>query len=364
MSLRQFVPPPFKPPFSHVPGIQGWLVGSNLYAQFFPTAFFMYDVSGAQKASITFSLTGPVAEWTVFFDMLRQKTTVQGVSPSGFFRFELLVEQKGIFLKSLKSDLSGKCNGKQCVFEKKKKFVLVEGDFSFPRFKGPQLLLGMNKDPNLDRILLHPNMLEILPLWYQMAMPKKRMLDATSLLGSLSGLIEEKKRLQVIEKCMQFFTAGFSGFFVPKKEDTLFLGYQEPLLPKDFVVADVHEMCVALIRSLFLEEKENSLSLLPCLPKECVCGHLLREKLLSGSQISLEWRKGMLRRALIHPVQDETISLVLQHGIKSFCLTVLGSPHPRKITLQADSPLELKQGKRYLLDNFSNNSHTPPFVCV
>jgi hypothetical protein len=353
VSLSQFVPPPCKIPFSHTPGISGWLAGSNFFVQCFPTAFCLFECKGERKEKkvfMTFPELGKVSDWTVFFDTVHQKTTMQGTSTT-FFRFELVVEQSSIYVRSLKGDVTAERDGVSFVLERGKKYSFFEGNFSSPRFKEPRLLLGDNKDPNLDRILLHPNMLEILPMWYQLCPPCKISIDDTSLLQSLAHSIEEGERSLIVEKFLNFFRAGMVGFFVPKHVDDLFLGCNAPPLPENFPLEHVHALCNFLIRSLFLEERGNTLCLLPCLPKEFISGRLLRERLVSGTQISIEWRKNTLRRVLIHPVQDQTFSLSLRF-LKTYNVTSLGT-REKSVTLSVDSPLELTSGKRYLLDNFS-----------
>ena len=45
------------------------------------------------------------------------------------------------------------------------------------------------------------------------------------------------------------------------------------------------------------------------LPKELVCGRLLHDTLLSGHQIDMEWRKGQVRRVLLHAAHDGMVTI-------------------------------------------------------
>jgi hypothetical protein len=343
MSLRQFVPPPFRAPWSHAPGIEAWLAGADVFAKIFPTRL---ELHSCQNSTISISFPGLCysCDWTVFFDTLRQRTIVQGHAKSGFFRYQLKVLPEGIFLNTLKGELV--CENK--TLKRGEKLLLMKGSFSPPRYAAPRLFLGVNKDPNLDRMLERQDPLEILPMWFQLASPVVIPEIGPSLLGNLVNIIKEKDRANILEAFLVYFRAGMKGYFVPQSKDVLYLGYGRPI-PENMPSQLIHGIIASLMRSLFLQQEGSTLSLLPCLPKGALSGHLLRERLSSSSLISLEWRKQVIRRVLIHAYADEELT-ILPHSAECFYLTTLGKKERCKIA--AGSKITLQRGNRYLLDNF------------
>lgn len=353
MSLRQFVPPPYKAPWSHTPGIEGWLAGSHLFAKIFPTKLELYACEGKKTSKIdqlTFPQLCYSQDWTVFFDTLRQRTTVQGHAKGEFFRYQLEINQEGVFLRSQK-DLHYEKGGALSLLKRGEKILLWKGETSTARYNPPRLFLGCNKDPNLDRILHKPDLLEIVPLWYQFGGALSSRLRTPSLLTSCVYAIEHKEEGNIAEALAHYFRAGVKGYFVPKSFDDLYHGFQEPLLPEELPLEEIHGAIHSSIRSLFLRQENSTLFLLPCLPKEWRSGHLLRETLSSLSLISIEWRKGVPRRVLIHATADEDISFVLPHSLHQFSLSILGKRGSCKVL--SGNTITLKKGSRYLLDHFS-----------
>lgn len=348
MSLRQFVPTPFRAPWSHTPGIEGWLSGSSCFAKIFPRRLEIYSCVGKEKvlsAQIFFPKLSYSDDWTVFFDSLRYKTIVQGHSENGFFRYEISVDEKGIFLQTLKGDLE--CEGMEGYFllTRGEKHLLVESVLMGRPYPTSRLHLGSNRAPCLDRMLLKPDLLELVPFWYMLGKP-------VSGLEGESSLLTTFEQVGSFDSLMQFFLAGIQGFFVPKVRDDRYLGFQEPLLPSNKSLSSVHDSVASVLRSYFLKEEGSHLFLLPNLPKECESGRLLREQLHSSSLISIEWRKHTLRRVLIHQRVDEEVTLVTPHACTTYTLQTLGTKEKRHVS--SGCPITLKGDERYLFDHFSH----------
>ena len=348
MSLRQFVPTPFRAPWSHAPGIEGWLSGSDCCAKIFPRLLQIYSCSGRERTLSTEILFPELSysdDWTVFFDCLRGKTTVQGHSGTRFFRYEIAVEEDGIFLRTLKGDLMCEERGGSFLLTRGEKHSLIKRSFTRSFYPSSRLLLGINKDPNLDRMLLKPDPLELVPFWYMLGTP-------SSLTEGESSLLTTFTKTKSFDALTQFFRAGINGFFVPKTWDDRYLGFQEPLIPQEASLASVHDAMRSTLRSLFLKEEGSTLFLLPHLPKECASGRLLRERLHSSSLISIEWRKHAVRRVLIHQRVDDEVTLITSRQGETCTLTILGTKEKRKVP--SGCPITLKGGTRYLFDHFSS----------
>jgi hypothetical protein len=232
-------------------------------------------------------------------------------------------------------------------------YIIAEERCALPRFPTPRLHLGCNKTSNWDRIIDHPTLQEVLPFWYTIALPhpEASFEISSTLFGSIVEAVCTHNTEHVLSTFETFFHVAIDGFFAPKRTDDRFLGYSLPILPDDILLSSVHSSVCTLIRSLFLQERGSIVDVLPCLPKEFASGRLLRETLSSGHQIDIEWRKGMVRRILLHATKDGAITISAR--AKTATLRPLQG-NVRKKTVNIGDVIEVEEGKRYLVDNFSS----------
>ncbi len=354
MSIRQLTAPRYLSTFFCRPGMKTYLPGSTHFLQMFPTAFRLYscryDESELLK-EVVFPDLGPISGWMVSVDTMRHAVFVEGRGAAGFFRYRIDATPDGIVFRSLKSTMKVRMNGLDCDLGCSEKLVLIDTACASCRFPTPRLLLGCNKESSLERIVASPTMDEVLPLWYQLALPDTVLIEPSeTLLGNIINAVQRKQVRAVSSAFSAFFRTAIDGFFVPKRFDDLFLGSALPLLPEAMALSQVHPVICSLLRSLFLQESGAIVTVLPCLPSECVAGRLLNETLLTGHSIDIEWRKGQLRRVLIKAMHDGVVSVQTSSKTGSICALSKGA---RKKKFAMGDEIELKKGEQILLDNFS-----------
>ena len=354
MSLRQFTPPHSLPPFTHKPGTMAYLPGSPHVIQVFPTALRLYGWHFDETElvqELTFPDVGPLSGWTASFDSMRHIVVLEGSAKQGFVRFCIDSSPDGISFRSRKGPVKVVTRDETVCLQQGEKFPLVQTPCTPPQFPTPRLLLGWNKAQNWDRICTTAAMEEVLPLWYQLspARSETAIEPSSTLIGQIIEAIQKQDSHAVLSAFATFFRVAIHDFFVPKRKDDLFLGYSNPLLPDDMSIVQVHPLICCLIRSMFLQEEGNIVTILPCLPKEFIAGRLLHETLTSGHHIDLEWRKGCIRRILVHATRDDT--LTLRSSAASGSIRELHGKR-RKSIFKVGDPIEIHKDEQYLLDNF------------
>ncbi len=355
MSLHQCTPPPFHPPFTHRPGAKIHLAGTRHVLQAFPSALRCFacrpfDLECVKH--IAFPEFGPLSDWTVFIDSMRQVVHIEGRGARGFIRYRIFVSESGIYLKPLSGTIKLEVFDVVHEIQKGEAFPLVEAPCSLPQFPTPRLLLGCHKAPSWDRIGDTPNMIEVLPFWYQ----QSRLSDESSLessetlYGAIVEAVRQKKTFDILPAFATYFRVGMEGFFVPKRSDDLFMGYPIPLLPDEMALTEIHLRLCTLLKSLFLQESGNVVTILPCLPKELMCGLLLRQSMATGHEVDIEWRKGNVRRLFFRANSDSLVTVNAQAATAT--LRCIGE-RCRKRVVRLGAEIEVQAGKQYLLDNFS-----------
>ena len=337
--MRLHAPLPFLPIFSLRPGTKVLLPGSTIAAEAFPTAL---RLSGKE---LHFPGLGAPREWRVLVDAMRRTVCLEGKGVEGFFRLCIEQEEGALCLRSMKGPLQVDEGGRTTVLQRGDTLVLAKNAPRGPCPPLSRLLLGCNKELCCDRISASLDMNEVLPLWYQFG-PGGVLTDKPSktLFGAVVEAIQTKDRGAVFPAFCALFRAGIEGVFVPKRHDDRFLGYSIAPWPEG--MEDVQSHVSAAIRSLFLTEDGSTVDLLPCLPRECAAGRLLREPLLSGHLISLEWRKGCLRRVLLEAAHDGVVAFRTAMGSGS-----IRTSSGRKKSIVLAEPFEVRGGEAYLIDN-------------
>jgi len=355
MSIRQFIPPVSQPAYTFRPGTKIYLAGTSYAVEVYPTALRLYSCRSFEPEivkEISFPGLGPLSGWVTFVDSMRQNVQIEGKANKGFVRYRIFSTEEGIFLKPATGMMNVAVNGIVMNVQKCEPLALADVRCSLPRYPSPRLLLGCNEAPNIDRIFETPTMEKVLPFWYQMADPTRNTMVAPSstLFGSIVETIQKKERQLIGSAFVTFSRVALDGFFVPKRKDNLFLGYDMPVIPDEMLLTDLHPHICSMIRSLFLREEGSIIEILPCLPKELVAGRLLHETLLSGHHIDIEWRKGQIRRILLHATHDGVVTFKA-HCTKAFLRPLLGNTRKRGVIIGEE--IEVQEGKHYLLDNFS-----------
>jgi len=284
---------------------------------------------------------------TTWVDPIRQYVRAEGVGKNGFFRYQVEVEKGGLALRSLKGELSCTIDDETEILQHKEPFLLHAAHYQKAKSMHSRLDLGINKSPNWSSVTQRSDILEIIQHWYHIADPVALAPPSHSLLGAVVQAVNRCDKEGVLESIHDFYRAAITDFFVPKKEDDLFLGYDIP--PLDENEKNPHGIMVTCISSLFVQEQGRKIAFLPCLPKSVPSGRLLHKTLSSGHTMDLEWRKGGVRRVRIRADHDDKL---LFSAKPKNCFLRKGSLKAKKFSHLLSTPLEVKAGETYLLDNF------------
>lgn len=347
--MRQLALPPFAPIVSFKPGTKCALPGTPYVVQCFPTALRIFETEHSKE--VVFPEIGPMSGWKTTLDLMRRVVLMEGASAKGFVRLRLEALPEGLFIKSLKGDLQASIDGQLVVFPRGRSVSLMARPSPERPFPISRLLLGCHKTPNWERVSADASMYEILPMWYlYLDDHEKPIAIPTTMLGTIAEQIVQKNTPSVLKAFDRFFHVAIDDIFVPKKEDTLHFGYSQALLPEELEVSAVNGTVAACIRSLFIAESNSAIELLPCVPDEFESGRLLQERLRSGHTIHMEWRKGRLRRLVLHAATDD--SFIVNTAASFGYIRPLRTPGKRG-SFKVGAPVEIRAGEVYLLDNFS-----------
>ncbi len=292
-------------PFSHLPGTICLVPGTFVSAQIFPAKVILHDLQDGSTREINFDFQGPIEPFTVETDLERGWIRVFGHAASGYFSYRIASE-----------------NGKAVIIHKaeKKEFPLAQHQ--------ERLSLGITKKQEWERIKERMDLREIFPLWLKMA--------------SFAPEVKEKFPIVDLEKQ---FLSYFSGIFVPRRVDT---DHQNLLPPLESIPFSLLSVGARYIRSLFFQEKEDTLIFLPNLPSTFISGRFTSLTFSLGT-LSIEWSKKNLRRVMMQIERDGELILLLQNA--NTC-RVRTSIQEKGTGYQSGTSLSLKKGVVYL-DRFS-----------
>lgn len=297
-------------PFTHVPGAKFVLPGSQSVIEVFPTKV-VFD--GEERP---FLGKGFVEKFTALYDMEHSQIVVSGVSQGKFFK---------VFINS-KNEISDK------------KFIFENGSLE-------RLSFGCTKQQNFEKIYERGEIKEFLPFWFFLGVKFKREIPflSHSLLENLQREIVKGDILEVKKLFKMIFKVGFSSCFFPNDEDHHCYGSDLPLLPKDISREGLLGIGYQLIKSCFIEEREEGIHLLrlPLNPS----GRLIFATFSFG-RVSIEWTKHRLRRVEMEAFEDKTITLHFPKELRQARID------KEKVVDLPVLVLNLKKGKSFFLDHF------------
>ena len=222
-----------------------------------------------------------------------------------------------------------------------------------------RLSLGMHKAQDWDLVHRRLDCKEIFPHWFVLAssIPSKDLSveNATgnfSLLNVCRKKIEHLEKETVLQAFEHLFLSAFEGVLVPRLTD---LGYQgivpEPQNAPHGSSLPLLTESGRLIRSLFFQEKDGELSLLPCLPPQFHCGRMLRMRTSNQEMLDFEWTKKSLRSVLITSASGGEIHLKLPKEIRH-CRLTSGKMVTKKVAVDSEGRvvLFLEANRTFQLD--------------
>lgn len=363
-------------PFSSVPGTGFLLPFSTLRIKAYPAAVFIDDLSsGTPKngSAIRWDVSGPVRNFTVTQDCERGEIRVHGDALDGYFRYTLRAHDKGlkIIVKAERTPATGlffrieqggaeiKCG----LLQQKEEIILSGGANEKDASSGiiERLSFGNHKRQDWDLICRRGCLSEIFPLWHRLG----QLIPATSANGvtGTAALLEPCRSAigsgspeTILDAFKALFLAGFEGGLSPRLHDSDFHGIKVggKALFFDSSVNTSPLVLISegakLIRSLFLQEMNGKVRLLPALPPEFSCGRLVNAKCGIEGRISIEWSKKMLHKVVYAALADQTIAFEFCRG-EARC-RLRRSTHDRGVEYLSGQSIDIIAGEPLWLDRF------------
>lgn len=355
-------------PFSHVPGSYSLIPGSFFRVQVFPALIRFDDLSQTypqQLGEISLKLKGPVDDFTVLTDLERGFVKVWGKAQNGFFRYQIISDEShGCVTILIEKTPSEGLEMFSSLFLQK---IVYPGEF-IRLFQNPnpfipyhpplleRLSLGNHKTQEWEFILRRLDLTEILPFWVMWGQEIPKLGDV-SLMGTAFLLKECENKINagkpetIASSFLDLFRAGFRGIFSP----TLVDDWHQGIFPDASLALNESSPLILLkegyrlIRSLFIQEKEEGIAFLPSLPPELHCGRFLFLS-TEGGTIHMEWTKKTLRRVNISAKKDQEWRFLLRSGIKQF--RVRKNKNEKGQNLKSQEKFTLEKNCDYLFDNF------------
>lgn len=340
-------------PFSHVPGIACMLPGSRLSIQVFPALLVLHDLSASRTRNVgevSFSIKGPVRDFTIVQDLERREIVVFGHAQEGYFRFKCAaIGQERMALQIVKGNVS--------VLSKSDAVDLTpisRSDISVER-----LSLGNHKAQDWTAIQQRQRLEEILPLWFALGQLTPQTASgiyagAAQLLQECRALIATKERVDLTAAFQKLWLAGFSGMLVPRLEDSQHQGISLPSVPENAQLSPLLLLSegAELIRSLFVQQQDDEVRFLPALPPDFYCGRMLGIQCPPFGSFDLEWSKKTVRRLVLRAGCDGKLKLKFPPDLKEYRLRKSLKGNGKGESITCGSVISIEKGKQYLLDNF------------
>lgn len=307
---------------------------------------------------VTCSIEGPLSQFTMMQDLERQWVRVFGRGAHGFFSYRLVASAHEIILfleRGPEEGITFTYEGTKRTLKRKEELIMPSTTSSFPTAFTEKMHFGCHKAQDWTLIKRRFRLDEILPIWFELGknIPQHPKLGVGTprLLESCASLLQQKNRQEIGKHLLDLFRAGFEGMLVPRFKDT---DHQGLLQDNDEIPKGASPLMLLgegarLIRQLLVQQQDEKLALLPCLPVQLHAGRFVGiecDELI----LDLEWSKKLLRRCVLHPKSDQTKSFIFQTPIKSF--RVRKGPRDRGIIHKVGSALELLANTTYTLDHF------------
>lgn len=310
-------------PFSHTPGVRCVIPRSSSTLQAFPTLLRI------DEKDCKLPLTGPVHNFTVQQDLEHDCVMVFGRAKEGYFRLKIKASHSGFEILSEKGPI------KSAKIEKK--LILA------PEKPIERLSLGSHRAQDWDLVQRRSDLKEILPLLFCLGQ-KIPEIAPQPLMGTALLLALPDSRDQLEEKLLAFLKAAFSGTLVPRLNDDQHQG----LVPEESIEGNPFFLLQEgskMIRSLFFQQEDRKIRLLPHLPISLDAGRMTNIQVAGVGQMDLEWSKKLLKRVVLRVTQSGEIFLDLQKQIQSFRVG-------KKKIIKKGGSLLLESGAIYYLDRF------------
>jgi hypothetical protein len=318
-------------PFSHDRGTRFLLPQTSLSIQVFPTRLFFTDLEGRiEPFFLSFDVVGPIVDFTAELDLEQGVLRVFGMSQRGFMRYLICAKKDGVWLtmeKTPQEEISCRLSSAAtpCPLLKGESLLICVPLKDWEQTKiEEKLSLGEHKAQNWELIRRRLDFKEIFPLWLflgsgMIAKTREEKEGNDLLLEECHRRIEQGEKEKVLEAFQNLFLAAFEGVLVPRLYDTEHQGILPEVEEKKTSLSPLPLLTkgASLIRSLFVQETQGLISILPCLPPQFHCGRMIGVKTSENFILSIEWTKKSLRRMQISSLSGGEIHLKLPKEIRS-----------------------------------------------
>lgn len=298
-------------PFTHQMGTCLVMPGSKEAVRIFPAR--LEPVGGE---GVDLPITGPITHFTAIQDLERGGIRVSFSCQAGFVRYTI---HPGPILHLDKGNIA----------------LPWQGEARTPPLPQERLFFGSHKKLDWELVVRRKDSKELFPIWHRLGLMLPEGSDpGPSLLSQAHD----------VASLMDLFSAGFYGLMVPSKTDPYHQGFPLPPIAGE----DPYLLLSAgarLIRSLFFQETDSHLHLLPALPREFAAGRMLDIDTQFG-RLSFEWSKHRLRKAVMTCTKSGTFTWRLPKEVKRFRVN-------RGPSLDAGSPYTVSEGEKLLFDRFT-----------
>lgn len=355
-------------PFTHVMGTSTILPGWGCLVQIFPCLIRLHHLKGSLPVLLdefSLDLKGPVQQFTVCNDLEKGRMTLSGITAEGWMRYHLISAKQTENVRLVVDRAPGRGiaiqnGGMSHVLQAKEEFNLLNQETSFESYQVPlcdRLSLGNHKAQDWELIKRRFSLSEILPLVHRLgqlipSMPPSHCHEGTLALLEACEQSFTTERPEKGEETWHHFLRGcFQQLLVPQlvDGDHQGLSIKQPLFSNDISPLVILSEASRLIRKLFVQQENHTLSILPYLLPSLHHGRLI-DVSVEGGKLSIEWTKKSIRQLIFHAEKDQEWIFKFRSDVKSYRLRQHVKEKGERQNCGA--PVSLKKKCCYLFDNF------------
>lgn len=339
---------------SHDIGRSFLVLKTSYFVKIYPGLLFFKDLNSDKQFKIFLKFNGPVKNFTIIQNLLNGNLEVFFHTEDGFVSYKISTEENsGILFFDRITDQNFKIEFNELKDVNAKETIKLPIKTISSLVPNEKIFFGIHKKPDLYFVKKREDILEILPFiflysQFYLDVGYSCCLRKDCLLKDFDKEILRKDKQELTQKLLNIFKVHFFGAFIPRLNDE---EYQNIV---SYFEKDANPFCVFIrlyhsIKSLFINTKDDELSILPCLLTDLHHGRVLNFQTPFGV-IDLEWSKKLLKKVIFKPSKDVSLKLVLQSSIKNFRLRE-GKNEKGQIFNNEDVGT-FQNGKIYLLDKF------------
>ena len=296
-------------PFSHRAGTHVLIPKTQIVAEIYPSFIRFHNCESPGIYELDIQTGGYVDGFTIIQDLEKHVIRVFGTSSSGYISYELQYSQGYIMLHLIRAK-----NSLNMIFQGKSETIWPKGNLQLIAVTKcvdlglPRLAFGIHKLQNIDHIAIRKDLREIIPFLYRIG--KLSPTDLRDIEPGTTGELVQKirDRIQIRDKMgltlalREFFFIAIRDLFVPQLFDYRLQGsFTPPDTSKLHYDTNLLSEVAVLIESLFLEERGNSLFLLPLLLPTLHAGRFVNLSTQAKKYtLDMEWRSHKLRKVIFY----------------------------------------------------------------